>query len=170
MEIAKAYRSPDPSSYVCHYPVHQDGSCNGLQHYAALGRDQIGAQSVNLQPSQAPCDVYSDVVEMIEEERQKDACAGVDIAQKLENFVQRKAVKQTIMTTVYGVTPFGARLQIRDNIGDISNFPSELTFPASFYLAEKTFSCLQKMFKSAKEIQVQFTLGLGLVRVRVRVG
>ena len=28
-----------PADYLCALPVHQDGSCNGLQHYAALGRD-----------------------------------------------------------------------------------------------------------------------------------
>ncbi len=58
------------------------------------------------------------------------------------------------MTTVYGVTPYGARHQIRGNLGDVHGFPADLTFEASFYLAEKTFHCLQKMFASAKEIQV----------------
>lgn len=43
----------------------QDGSCNGLQHYAALGRDQEGAQSVNLWPYELPQDVYSDVCELV---------------------------------------------------------------------------------------------------------
>jgi DNA-directed RNA polymerase len=31
--------------------IHQDGSCNGLQHYAALGRDIEGANQVNLAPT-----------------------------------------------------------------------------------------------------------------------
>lgn len=35
-----------------------DGSCNGLQHYAALGRDEAGGAAVNLLPSDAPQDVY----------------------------------------------------------------------------------------------------------------
>ena len=34
--------------YMSGIPVHQDGSCNGLQHYAALGRDVNGAAAVNL--------------------------------------------------------------------------------------------------------------------------
>ncbi|KAK2086781.1 hypothetical protein P7K49_032688 [Saguinus oedipus] len=61
MEIAKAVRTSDPAAYISHLPVHQDGSCNGLQHYAALGRDSVGAASVNLEPSDVPQDVYSDV-------------------------------------------------------------------------------------------------------------
>lgn len=40
MEIANALKSPNAEEYVSRYPIHQDGSCNGLQHYAALGRDR----------------------------------------------------------------------------------------------------------------------------------
>ena len=29
------------------YISSQDGSCNGLQHYAALGHDQLGAEQVS---------------------------------------------------------------------------------------------------------------------------
>lgn len=43
----------------------QDGSCNGLQHYAALGRDSVGAASVNLVPSDLPQDVYSGVATQV---------------------------------------------------------------------------------------------------------
>lgn len=43
----------------------QDGSCNGLQHYAALGRDVIGATSVNLVPCDVPQDVYSGVAQQV---------------------------------------------------------------------------------------------------------
>lgn len=111
-EIANAIRSPDPTKYKTKFPVHQDGSCNGLQHYAALGRDAAGAKSVNLTPSEYPQDVYSVVSALVEQERKKDAEAGVKIAEVLEGFVKRKVIKQTVMTTVYGVTRFGARLQI----------------------------------------------------------
>lgn len=50
--------------------------------------------------------------EKVEKERVKDAAEGNLIAQILEGKVSRKVVKQTVMTTVYGVTRFGARLQI----------------------------------------------------------
>lgn len=46
MEIEKAMQLERPEEYVCYVPIHQDGSCNGLQHYAALGRDQKGAEQV----------------------------------------------------------------------------------------------------------------------------
>ena len=54
VEIAKAVRTGDPASYTSSLPVHQDGSCNGLQHYAALGRDLPGGSKVNLVSRFAP--------------------------------------------------------------------------------------------------------------------
>ena len=43
----------------------QDGSCNGLQHYAALGRDWLGAKQVNLVPVDRPQDPYAGVAGMV---------------------------------------------------------------------------------------------------------
>lgn len=60
-----------PESYSSSFPVHQDGSCNGLQHYAALGRDTSGAESVNLSPSDVPQDVYSCVAAIVSKMAQK---------------------------------------------------------------------------------------------------
>lgn len=51
----------NPPAFVSHLPIHQDGSCNGLQHYAALGRDEEGGKEVNLLPTEKPSDVYSSV-------------------------------------------------------------------------------------------------------------
>ena len=61
-------RSPIPhTTYVSLllFSFLQDGSCNGLQHYAALGRDVIGATSVNLMPCDVPQDVYSGVAQQV---------------------------------------------------------------------------------------------------------
>jgi DNA-directed RNA polymerase len=44
LELDAALSSPNPEEYVSHIHVHMDGSCNGLQHYAALGRDIEGAK------------------------------------------------------------------------------------------------------------------------------
>ena len=55
IEIKNALNHPDgPENYVSRLPIHQDGSCNGLQHYAALGRDKLGATYVNVVPGGAP--------------------------------------------------------------------------------------------------------------------
>lgn len=108
--------------------------------------------SVNLTPAKVPQDVYSEVANRVEAIRQKDAANGVQIAIDLEGIVKRKIIKQTVMTTVYGVTEFGARLQIKKQLKCIG-FKHESLGHASSYLTRKTFESLSAMFSSAREIQ-----------------
>ncbi|XP_067622531.1 DNA-directed RNA polymerase, mitochondrial isoform X2 [Eurosta solidaginis] len=157
MEISKVYRSKNHEEFLSRFPIHQDGSCNGLQHYAALGRDKAGAISVNLAPSPLPHDVYSAVAALVEKSRISDKEKGIQVAQVLEGFVRRRVIKQTVMTTVYGVTRYGARLQIARQLKDIENFPKDWVWPASTYLTSKTFESLREMFTSTREIQDWFT-------------
>ena len=44
--------SPLPEADESNIPVHQDGSCNGLQHYAALGLDELKRMGVVLKRAQ----------------------------------------------------------------------------------------------------------------------
>ncbi|KAG7488005.1 hypothetical protein MATL_G00029600 [Megalops atlanticus] len=161
MEIANASRSPDHTQFISHFPVHQDGSCNGLQHYAALGRDVIGATSVNLMPCEVPQDVYSGVAQ--QEFRARDAAKGMKIAQVLEGFISRKVVKQTVMTVVYGVTRYGGRLQIEKRLKEIDEFPGEYVWDASHYLVHQVFNSLKEMFTGTREIQDWLTESARLI-------
>ncbi|CAH1254803.1 POLRMT [Branchiostoma lanceolatum] len=163
MEIASAVRSPDPQAYISHFPVHQDGSCNGLQHYAALGRDITGAHQVNLMPADSPQDVYSGVARQVEKLRALDAEQGVKVAQVLDGFIKRKVVKQTVMTVVYGVTRYGGRLQIQRQLKDIPDFPQDYVWEASGYLVKKVFMSLREIFTLAREIQDWLTESARLI-------
>jgi len=64
-------------SYICHLPIHQDGSCNGLQHYAALGRDLSGGSAVNLTPADRPQDVYTEVLKRVLQRIEEDAALEI---------------------------------------------------------------------------------------------
>jgi len=119
-----------------------------------MGLDDVGAASVNLKPNDLPQDVYSVVVDQVEHQRQQDAANGVEIAKILQGFVKRKVIKQTIMTTNYGVTLYGARQQIGRQLRDIDQFPKERISEASSYLAEKTFFSLRELFRETRKIQV----------------
>uniref|UniRef100_A0A8C0A6B2 DNA-directed RNA polymerase n=1 Tax=Bos mutus grunniens TaxID=30521 RepID=A0A8C0A6B2_BOSMU len=163
MEIAQVVHSPDPTTYISHFPVHQDGSCNGLQHYAALGRDSTGATSVNLSPSDLPQDVYSEVAAQVEVFRRQDAKQGVRVAQVLEGFISRKVVKQTVMTVVYGVTRYGGRLQIEKRLRELEDFPQEFVWEASHYLVRQVFNSLQEMFSGTRSIQRWLTESARLI-------
>ncbi|XP_077834825.1 DNA-directed RNA polymerase, mitochondrial isoform X19 [Macaca mulatta] len=163
MEVANAVRCSDPAAYVSHLPVHQDGSCNGLQHYAALGRDSVGAASVNLEPSDVPQDVYSGVAAQVEVFRRQDAQRGTRVAQMLEGFITRKVVKQTVMTVVYGVTRYGGRLQIEKRLRELTDFPQEFVWEASHYLVRQVFKSLQEMFSGTRAIQHWLTESARLI-------
>ena len=158
IELHEAMCSLDPAAFESRLPVHQDGSCNGLQHYAALARDLEGGRAVNLLPGPEPADVYRraaaargcasmaltprrrGIANLVTEAVLKDSllqsedpvhgskarpCATrpalgshaqpppqVSQASRLVGHVDRKLVKQTVMTSVYGVTFMGARDQI----------------------------------------------------------
>lgn len=96
MELRAALESPNPLEFESNLPVHQDGTCNGLQHYAALGGDAVGAAQVNLDVADRPSDVYSFVARMVEQEIQKDMAAGHADLHLIAGRVSRKVVKQTV--------------------------------------------------------------------------
>ena len=83
----------------------------------------LGATYVNVAPGQAPQDIYGEIATLVEEKRASDQSDDTaerhEIATILEGFVRRKVIKQTVMTTVYGVTEYGARLQIEKQLKDI---------------------------------------------------
>lgn len=153
-------------------PVHQDGSCNGLQHYAALGADLEGGKSVNLVPNPVRQDVYSAVLGVVKQ-RLENEVEKSEVVPLLLRVVDRKVIKQTVMTSVYGVTRFGACHQIRARLKDIlerakhhieSDEKSILTPPeiallsrsldrAAFYLADTTLGSISELFSGASRIQ-----------------
>lgn len=156
-ELTEALNSPDPTKYVSHLPIQQDGTCNGLQHYAALGGDPIGAQQVNLEPGDRPADVYTAVAEAVKAEVCRDAAAGNEVAQKLDGRLTRKCVKQPVMTNVYGVTFYGAKAQVKKQLEvlfpEVSSNDKVNLNNMSSYVADKIFRSLGSMFKGATAIQ-----------------
>jgi hypothetical protein len=204
LDLADAINSGDPENYLSSLPVHQDGSCNGLQHYAALGRDKSGGTHVNLTPGPKPGDVYSGVCDKVrakvaaeakgtvgldsainslrehegvldeikaaEEEEEADD-TGLFTRKKFtpqeiatilieKNVINRKLVKQTVMTSVYGVTYVGARAQIENRLRDLTldggplkeYADTNFTSVASNYLAKHTLAELNDLFQEARGI------------------
>eukprot|EP00903_Cladosiphon_okamuranus_P015271 g14112.t1 len=172
-DLVAAVDSPDPSKYLSCLPVHQDGSCNGLQHYAALGLDAKGGAQVNLVPSCKPQDVYSGVCDVVKEKVALEARAvppeGASetelerhrLAKLVDGLIDRKVVKQTVMTSVYGVTFVGARKQIQNVLADKiiqgtdgNGLPSaEMeanVYQAAAYVATHTMKVLEELFTEAR--------------------
>lgn len=156
-ELKNALDSPDPTKFVSTLPIHQDGTCNGLQHYAALGGDAVGARQVNLEPGDRPSDVYTAVADAVKAEVKKDFDEGHPVARILHGRITRKVVKQPVMTNVYGVTYYGARAQVKRQLEEL--FPEiKRTDPVDHltlasYVAKKIFKSLGEMFTGAQSIQ-----------------
>ncbi|KJZ77810.1 hypothetical protein HIM_02987 [Hirsutella minnesotensis 3608] len=156
-ELKAALDLPDPTKYISNLPVHQDGTCNGLQHYAALGGDSWGAKQVNLEPGERPADVYSAVADLVRKAIDKDADIGVEFAKTLQGKITRKVVKQTVMTNVYGVTFAGAKLQVCKQLDalypDLGKSVGTTNVHLSIYVAKLIFEALASMFRGAHDIQ-----------------
>lgn len=179
IEIVSAVDSGDPESYMCNLPVHMDGSCNGLQHYAALGRDRIGGKAVNLCADKEPQDVYIGVMHEVVRRVAEEAARNVDFetsdvsslskeqkeelvrnraAKLVDGLIDRGVVKRTVMTSVYGVTYIGARNQIHEKIEsklagagyDVDEIENEV-FKACGYLASITMQAVGELFVGAKQ-------------------
>ncbi|KAL8690701.1 MAG: hypothetical protein Q9218_003913 [Villophora microphyllina] len=156
-ELHNALKSPDPHRFVSKLAIHQDGTCNGLQHYAALGGDSLGAKQVNLEPADRPSDIYTGVAELVKEDIDNDAKQGIEMAIALEGKITRKVVKQTVMTNVYGVTFMGAQLQVIKQLKELyPDFPRTPTVnrsQAGLYIVRKIFMALANIFNGAHDIQ-----------------
>lgn len=154
-ELTNALKLSDPTKFVSRLPVHQDGSCNGLQHYAALGGDVAGAKQVNLEPGDMPSDVYTGVCELVKAAIKEDAARDHPMAKMLDGRVTRKVVKQTVMTNVYGVTFLGALQQVKKQVDalmpDLAQ--DQVSTKAAAYIAQKIFRGLGTLFTGAHEIQ-----------------
>jgi DNA-directed RNA polymerase len=121
-----AARAVGPS-YVTHLPVAQDGSANGLQHYAALMRDQESAEAVNLVNQEVPADIYSQVADRVKgllDEKQLLAFLDKEPMVEEHKFWLeyagdwRKLCKTPCMTLPYGVTNFGIKEQLHEAVVD----------------------------------------------------
>lgn len=152
MELNEALKMDNPDDFISHQPVHQDGTCNGLQHYAALGGDIEGATQVNLVPSDRPQDVYSHVAKLVVARLEKAASAGDETAAILKDKIKRKVVKQTVMTNVYGVTYIGATHQIGKQLSNVFD-DQKYSYELSKYLTKHVFASVRELFEGAHLIQ-----------------
>lgn len=85
--------------YVSHMVIPVDATCSGLQHYAAMLRDDIGGKSVNLIPGYARQDIYGDVAAVTKAKLERDGSS--DALQWLAFGIDRKITKRQVMVVPY---------------------------------------------------------------------
>lgn len=106
----------DPKSN-CRAPIYLDASCSGLQHWAALLRDEKTARAVNLlKTDDGPRDLYGEVAEevkrLLEQSPEKWA------AHWLRWGIDRKIVKKPVMVLPYGAAPWSRPGLILEAVSD----------------------------------------------------
>lgn len=97
--------------FVSTLPVSVDGTCNGIQHLAALTRDEVTGAMVNLTPTSKPADIYaivaSDLQEDLERIEKAGGLTGADATYWLDLCVRsipRSLTKRPVMVLPYGGT------------------------------------------------------------------
>lgn len=94
-------------------PIHVDGTCNGIQHLAAMMRDPASAEAVNLMANDRPRDIYLDVGDLLGERLEgiRDAAGGPGAIADLwlrtfevHGRVPRDLTKRPVMVLPYGAT------------------------------------------------------------------
>lgn len=153
-------------------PVAFDGTCSGLQHFSAILRDPVGAEAVNLKPSDKPQDIYGRVAQVVNQVLEYDSEHGtVDefqedknrlklgtktLAQLWLNFgINRKVTKRSVMTLAYGSKEYGFRDQVLEDtikphmdegVWTEANAPQ-----AAAYMAKLIWNAVRKVVVKAVE-------------------
>jgi len=152
-ELVMATSLSKPEAFVSHLPIPLDGSCNGLQHLAAMGLDPIGARATNLTPDPVRQDIYQDVASMVTSLVEGDNQQGVAAAAAWASVVTRKTVKRAVMTTPYGVTDKGIRDQlIADGMIPAADIGGVATGILADYMTSKIVEALTGTVSSARGI------------------
>lgn len=132
------------ADFETHLPVHQDGSCSGIQHYSAMLRDEVGAKAVNLKPSDAPQDIYGAVAQVVISKNAlyMDAAEGTTftsgsltlsgsdlraMASAWDSVgITRGLTKKPVMTLPYGSTRLTCRDSVIDYIVDLEEKEAQM--------------------------------------------
>lgn len=94
----------DDKNYPVRFRIQRDGSNNGVQHHAALSRDERAAETVNLTDAEVPQDVYGNVAKALTAAIRAELNGeDKEIAQQwLDYGLTRADTKRSVMTMPYG--------------------------------------------------------------------
>lgn len=180
IDYARALDSADPAAHVSHLPIALDGSCSGLQHYAASLRDPGGAALVNLVPADRPADIYAQVATIVADRVARDAAEGLAEAREWQAFgITRATVKRSVMTFAYSSEEFGFRRQLmadtmkpladRVVAGELPCHPfAEGGWPAAGYLARHLWQAVNEAVAGAATGMAWFKQVAGLLAAEGR--
>lgn len=154
--------------FVSHLPIAMDGTCNGLQIFSLMLRDEEGGRAVNVLPSDKPQDIYGIVAERtVGKLKAKLLTGGQVTAQKdgkllydekieakkwLNLGVDRKATKRQVMVVPYGGTRQSCReyteAYLRDRIAGGSKWDGS-PFKSAMFASGLIWESIGEVVKAA---------------------
>jgi DNA-directed RNA polymerase len=119
--------------YDSHLIVYMDGTCNGLQHLAAMTGDEAGGREVNLVPDEVPRDIYAKAWQKCERPLEDFAVNGTerekDLATRWKRVGgNRRLVKPVVMCLPYGLTVRGAIKQLEVELDQMQSDGNDTLF------------------------------------------
>lgn len=143
------------SDFESSLPVGLDGSCNGLQNFSAMLRDEVGGRATNLVPSETPSDIYNEV-RSVSQAIVDDAVTSTDdaraeLALRWAGKVTRKLVKRNTMTVPYAVSQFGMRDQVMEDLRKLGAENGEkYTFADAAFIADINYTAIGSVVVAAR--------------------
>lgn len=121
----------DPDNFESAIPVGLDGSCNGLQHFSAMLRDEVGGEATNLRDLPQMQDIYQRVANVTMERLKADKSGNPMVDKWIAHGVKRSVVKRSVMTTPYGVTKQSATKYVTEDYLNPENVFEKSERPAA---------------------------------------
>lgn len=136
--------------------VSLDGSCNGLQNFSAMLRDQVGGYATNLTDNVERQDIYMKVAEKATYLMQTDEKPEHPelVAKWLQHGIERSAVKRTVMTLPYGITKRSAVVYVVEDYlskGKCPMFSGPEFYPAAQVLMHYVWEALGEVVVKSRE-------------------
>ncbi len=144
----------DPENFESSLPVCADGSCNGLQHFAAMLRSETTGKEVNLVPMDDPQDIYQKVADTVTHKLKE---MPDDLAQKwIEYGVSRSCCKRPCMVLPYGGKQYSFTDFVMDYIVEqrdkgISHPFGEDVFKAATFLSKLIWQSISEVVHAATD-------------------
>ncbi|QDH46236.1 putative DNA-dependent RNA polymerase [Aeromonas phage LAh2] len=142
----------NPDGFVSRLAVPFDGTCNGLQNYSAILRDEVGGRATNLlsEHGSKPNDIYGDVAGAAATRNEKAAPTPAQIAWRETGF-NRSLTKKSTMTLVYGSTYGTCRKSIIDYCTEHELFEDDQRFDYADYAGKLVWAGIGDVVVKAKE-------------------
>jgi len=143
------------AAFKSHIPIGMDGSCNGLQNFSAMLRDEVGGRATNLVPSPLPNDIYqmvADRASVLLKAAEEDP-RGFR-SRWLAHGLNRSLVKRSVMTLPYGSTRFScADFIVGDylKLGKVTQFEKIEYAQAAQYLSHFVWEAIGDVVVKARE-------------------